>query len=363
MEYRLKRATTANRKHPRIATLACSCAIAFALFGAGLFTASSAQAGDPIPTPVWTDFFGTVVEFNGQPVPVGSLVEAFDPQGVLCGKFVVATAGKYGFMPTYGDDSRTPGVDEGAESGDEITFTLNGRPGTISSISDPIWVSGPASPKLVNIFATGALGFESIQLPSDKFAAPLDTVSFDIVFRNSGDVTDFYKLEVTSNLGWELIFPADFIYVPAGLTSSTVTFSVVVPPFVLGNVSDQLSFSLTSGLDSNNGVSGVVNALVLITDVGDDDEVALPATFDLGQNYPNPFNPTTKIPFTLRVSSEVTLSVYNVLGQKVDALNLGVMSSGAHTIEYQPSTQSSGVYFYKIVAGDFTATRRMILLK
>lgn len=348
----------AARLRPAVATLLVFSAVCYALIGA-----RPAQAGDPIPTSVWTDFYGTIVEFNGQPAPLGSLIEAFDPQGVLCGKFAVSTAGEYGFMPTYGDDSRTPDVDEGAEAGDEITFHVNGRPGVLSSISDPIWVSGPTTPKLVNVFADGTLGFEAFELPADKFAGPLDTVQFRIGFRNLGNVTDFYKLDVTSNLGWDLIFPAEFIYIPAGSGDQFVTFSVVVPPFIIGNISDQLSFSLTSGLDATNGVNGSVNVFVVITDVGDDDGSALPTTFELGQNYPNPFNPTTKIPFALRTRSEVVLSVYNVLGQKVDEFNYGSMPPGAHTVDYEPSTQSSGVYFYKIVAGDFTATRRMILLK
>ncbi len=344
----------------RITSWITSCAILFIL----LFTVSGAtlaQAGDPIPTPDWTDFFGTSVTFNGQPTPVGSLVEAFDPQGILCGKFVVNNAGQYGFMPTYGDDQQTAGVDEGAVQSDVIVFTVNGRSATKLGPGDDIWV-GKTDPKEMNLSSTGTLGFETFELPTDKFAGPLDTVQFRIGFRNTGDVTDFYKLEVTSNIGWELIFDADFIYVPAAAGDQSVTFSVVVPPFIIGEVSDQLSFSLTSGLDAGNSVSGVVNVFVVITDV-DDDETILPSHFDLGQNYPNPFNPTTKIPFSIKASSDVTLSVYNVLGQKVDELNLGRMSSGQHVIEYKPTSQSSGVYFYRIVAGDFTAIRRMILLK
>ncbi len=346
-----------NQIQLRIAVLLSLCAIVFAISAPKM-----ALAGDPIPTPDWTDFFGTSVTFNGQPTPVGSLVEAFDPQGVLCGKFAVTTAGQYGFMPTYGDDFQTPGIDEGAVQSDAITFTVNGRSASMLGPGDNIWVD-KTDPKEMNLAAAGTLGFETFELPTDKFAGPFDTVQFRIGFRNLGDVTDFYRLTVTSNLGWDLIFPTDFIYVPASSGDQFVTFSVVVPPFIIGNVSDQLTFSLTSGLDSTNGVTGSVNVFVVVTDVDDEDGAALPTTFDLGQNYPNPFNPTTKIPFSIRARSEVTLSVYNVLGQKVDELNLGSMSAGEHVIEYNPSTKSSGVYFYKIVAGDFTATRRMILLK
>ena len=83
-----------------------------------------AFADDPIPTANWTDFYGTVT-VEDVDAPIGTVVEAFDPSGVICGRFIVTTAGLYGFMPTYGDDSQTPSVDEGAASGDDIRFTVN----------------------------------------------------------------------------------------------------------------------------------------------------------------------------------------------------------------------------------------------
>ena len=60
-----------------------------------------------------------------EPLPAGTVVEAYDPQGALCGKFVVVQAGKYGLMPLYGDDPSSP-RDEGALPGDTITFSVNG---------------------------------------------------------------------------------------------------------------------------------------------------------------------------------------------------------------------------------------------
>lgn len=89
----------------------------------------------------------------------------------------------------------------------------------------------------------------------------------------------------------------------------------------------------------------------------------LPGTYALNQNYPNPFNPTTQIAFDLAKSSHVELTIYNVLGQEVTTLVNRDMEAGSHTIEWDASSVSSGVYFYRIQAGDFNQTKKMMLLK
>ena len=88
-----------------------------------------------------------------------------------------------------------------------------------------------------------------------------------------------------------------------------------------------------------------------------------PAGFSLSQNYPNPFNPSTKISFSLAKESHVVLNVYNVLGQRVAALINQNMKAGEHEYNFNASNLSSGVYFYKITTGNFTQTRKMLLLK
>jgi hypothetical protein len=89
----------------------------------------------------------------------------------------------------------------------------------------------------------------------------------------------------------------------------------------------------------------------------------LPTTYSLSQNYPNPFNPTTNINFTLQKASNVTLAVYNVLGQKVASLVNSFMREGSYTYQFDASKLASGVYFYRIDAGNFTASKKMILMK
>lgn len=90
----------------------------------------------------------------------------------------------------------------------------------------------------------------------------------------------------------------------------------------------------------------------------------VPHAFSLGQNYPNPFNPATVIAFSLPAASRVTLKVYNLLGQEVAALmNGSEQSAGTHTVSFDASRLASGVYLYKMTAGTFTMTKRMMLQK
>lgn len=88
----------------------------------------------------------------------------------------------------------------------------------------------------------------------------------------------------------------------------------------------------------------------------------LPEKFELKQNYPNPFNPVTTVEISLPVASEYNLMVYNVAGQRVFEVN-GYGEAGAVNIDIDLSGHSSGVYFYKVAAGQFTANKKMLLLK
>jgi hypothetical protein len=88
----------------------------------------------------------------------------------------------------------------------------------------------------------------------------------------------------------------------------------------------------------------------------------IPANFELAQNYPNPFNPSTNVSFSVPYNSDVTLTIYNVTGQKVTEFS-GSYEAGIHTITWDASSNASGIYFYKINAGDFSDTKKMVLLK
>ena len=102
-----------------------------------------------------------------------------------------------------------------------------------------------------------------------------------------------------------------------------------------------------------------INGLVAIENSG----TMNPNEFALSQNYPNPFNPSTKIKFSIPKSSFVKLTIYDVLGQEKDILVDEQLSAGSYSVNFNALNFPSGVYFYKITAGSFTDTKKMILIK
>ncbi|HMQ80565.1 MAG TPA: T9SS type A sorting domain-containing protein [Ignavibacteria bacterium] len=89
----------------------------------------------------------------------------------------------------------------------------------------------------------------------------------------------------------------------------------------------------------------------------------LPNEFSLAQNYPNPFNPSTKISFSLPKASELKIEVYSALGTLIKTIASGNFPAGKHTMNFNAGSLSSGVYFYKLTAGEFSETKSMILIK
>jgi hypothetical protein len=90
---------------------------------------------------------------------------------------------------------------------------------------------------------------------------------------------------------------------------------------------------------------------------------SLPSKYELLQNYPNPFNPLTTIEFTLPKSEEVKIEIFNTLGQKIYVLLNQHMKAGNHEVEFNVANLSSGIYFYRIEAGEFQDVKKMIMLK
>ena len=91
--------------------------------------------------------------------------------------------------------------------------------------------------------------------------------------------------------------------------------------------------------------------------------VNMPVTFSLEQNYPNPFNPTTKIVFTIPKAGKVSLKIYDVLGEKIRTLINRKMSDGEHKIKFNALDLPSGIYIYTLRSGNFTASKKMVVLK
>ena len=97
-------------------------------------------------------------------------------------------------------------------------------------------------------------------------------------------------------------------------------------------------------------------------------KVSVPKTFSLNQNYPNPFNPTTEITFSLEQRSNISLTIFNVLGQKVQVLAEGSKQAGTHRLSWDGRDQmgnavSTGLYFYTLTDGSKSITKKMALMK
>ena len=93
------------------------------------------------------------------------------------------------------------------------------------------------------------------------------------------------------------------------------------------------------------------------------DYTPIPLEYALFQAYPNPFNPVTTLGFSLPIDAEVILMIYNLQGEEVISLIDGNMDAGYHSVVWNADTHSSGVYFVKMVAGEYISTQKLMLVK
>ena len=128
------------------------------------------------------------------------------------------------------------------------------------------------------------------------------------------------------------------------------------------------AFAINSNGDIFAGTGGGVFRSVESTTAVEEISSSIPASFALEQNYPNPFNPTTIIRYQLSESSDVELTIYNQLGQRVKTLVTETQPVGMYQTEWNGQNEmgrrvSSGIYFYRLNAGSFSETRKMSLLR
>jgi hypothetical protein len=153
---------------------------------------------------------------------------------------------------------------------------------------------------------------------------------------------------------WKAVTQTTPFVTALGTDPSTVGGDVINPAIPLAEGETiYVALARVSGTSENTLTGG--------TDV--EKEEGIPTSYNLSQNYPNPFNPTTNINFAIPVSGNVTLDVYNSLGQKIETLVNGFMNTGSYKVSFDAGNYSSGIYFYQIKSNSFSQTRKMLLVK
>ncbi len=216
---------------------------------------------------------------------------------------------------------------------------------------------------------------------TDQLLVDSASLTFEVAHGSNADTS---TIEVTSSGGAALgelgfTMTADQPWLTfdtaGGSAPSHATFAGTTPMAVLviADVSglDPGSYAATitiSAPGATNPTSLISTDLSVGTEVQALDSENLPTSFALEQNYPNPFNPTTDIRFDVPVRSHVTLTIYNVIGQKVHTLVDQELAPNSYLVTWDGTTEagnrtSSGVYFYKLVGESFVSTKKMVLLK
>jgi tartrate-resistant acid phosphatase type 5 len=162
---------------------------------------------------------------------------------------------------------------------------------------------------------------------------------------------------------------SSYLFPPENLVSgSQVRYNSANGSMLIDATNEQIVFRFYSVTGGSAGT--LIDSFAItdpVTDVSDDKSV-LPEAFALGQNYPNPFNPTTVITYSLPAKADVTLTVYNLLGQIVKVFKQGEQFAGEHSVTWNATDVNgraiaSGIYFYRLTSGDYAATRKMVLLR
>ncbi len=330
-----------------------------AVLAAAIVIIAASPAQSQVPFCI---FFDSTSTFDNKPVPVGSIIEAFDSSGVSGGKFTVHTAGFYGFFAVLGDDPFTPGIDEGPEAGETVRFTINGRDATVTS-GDPTWQN--LDTNLVSLSANSTLiALSGVSYPNDTLVGFNRWVGVVVAVRNDGDGLDFYGINAVSSKGWTIQPQTHFDYAEPNDTAY-LYFEIFVPNwFPGGDTTDFISYSVFSYLDTSKHVDSSFTMTASIT-TGIDDEIdgILPSGFVLEQNYPNPFNPTTNIAYTLPSRTDVLLQIYDILGREIETIDLGNQGAGEYIFKFDGSLLPSGIYFYRMLTETHSESKKMMLVK
>lgn len=199
-----------------------------------------------------------------------------------------------------------------------------------------------------SISATGAMGLATMDYEND---GDLDLITVNDQLQTNG-------ITVLLNDGTGSFTSRENCFFPF---ATGLPRSVVASDFDQDGKTDiAIVSSVAAGVDSLFVLYNLGGGTVGIQD---QEIVEIPTSHLLSQNFPNPFNPTTTIKFSIPEASVVTLKIYNILGEEVKTLVNEYKEIGNHTAQFDASSLSSGIYFYRLQAGSFIETKKMILIK
>jgi len=224
-------------------------------------------------------------------------------------------------------------------------------------------------PPIAAAFATAGpvsyAGFQFADPYGDTVLAPGADLSLRIGIRHMGDTGLITNVSARVSAVDSLV---DVVSVP------TVNWGTLFPGDTIYYSSDFVSLSLGAGRTGGSTASFVIDissngfplwrdTISLVVTGVEGTEISLPTHYALEQNFPNPFNPSTTIRYALPSRSHVTLTVFNTLGQQVSTLVQGEQEAGYHEAVFDASGLSSGVYLYRLTAGSFVETRKLVLVR
>ena len=266
-----------------------------------------------------------------------------------------------------------------------MSITYNPAEDDILDTSIVIETDDPENP-VIEIALTGeGAGAPDLRLNRNQLVAEVPEdgmVSQTMTFRNAGGSPLSYNVsfsettpgstgtssseaeeirlgdeELDSTPSWILFVQSQGTMEAGEIREITVRFRGIVEP------GEYTADMIINTNDPSNPQRVVQLFMTVISSTSTDNDMDVPRDFALNQNYPNPFNPTTQIEYAVPEASHVTLEVFNVQGQRVATLVNGEQSAGYHMATFDAERLSSGVYLYRITAGSFTKTQKMMLVK
>jgi hypothetical protein len=228
--------------------------------------------------------------------------------------------------------------------------------GDFDNDDDLDFVTCGSTSQIIYVRNDGNFNFTAESISTEDFAKALVALDYD----NDGDL-DFAALNLSQINGITL-------YINNGLANFTPTRNcyqlllngsptgIVARDFDLDGLTDIAVSTLSDQFFVLYNLGGVTSVKQQQTDL-------IPSNFSLSQNFPNPFNPVTTIQYYLPEAGFINLKVYNLLGEEVITLADQYQTAGKHSVQFNANNLASGIYFYRLQAGSFIKTKKMILLR